>query len=181
MIKKLLPVLLILIGGGAGIAAGLVLQPAPEPEIMEAADGEEAMSEDHMNEPVVPEPVEKVVDTSSDDPEHPGESLFEYAEMSNQFVVPIVRSDVVTALVVMTLSLEVQPGSTDLVYSIEPRLRDAFLQAMFDHAAAGGFSGAFANNHNLSILKRLLRQKAYGVLGPLVNDILISDIARQDI
>lgn len=178
MIKKILPVLLIVIGGGAGVAAGLVLQPEPELEIAEGAAAEETDQE--AKEPVVPEPVEQVVDTSGDDPESPGESIFEYAEMSNQFVVPIVRSDVVTALVVMNLTLEVQPGASDLVYSIEPRLRDAFLQGMFDHAAAGGFNGAFANNHNLSKLKRLLRKRAYDVLGSLVNDILISDIARQD-
>ena len=104
----------------------------------------------------------------------------EYVKLNNQFVIPVVESGQVAALVVVSLSLEVTTGSTETVFAREPKLRDVFLQVLFDHANAGGFRGSFTDGSNLIVLRQALKEVAVQVLGDMVNDILIVDIARQD-
>jgi hypothetical protein len=167
MLGKLLPILLALIGLGGGVGAGLVLRPAPAPEDHAADAGAEPAAEgDHA-------------DAEGEDGE-PDEGAPEYVKLNNQFVVPVVEKGRVAALVVLSLSLEVDPGSTEAVYLREPKLRDVFLQVMFDHANTGGFSGSFTDGSNLVVLRTSLKEAAAQVLGPLVTDVLITDIARQD-
>ncbi|MEP2731330.1 flagellar basal body-associated FliL family protein, partial [Tateyamaria sp.] len=103
-----------------------------------------------------------------------------YVKMSNQFVVPIVDGDSVKGLVVMSLTLEVIAGQKDAVYTREPKLRDSFLQVMFDHANIGGFDGAFTNASNLAVLRGALLEVSQKVMGKQVTDVLIVEIARQD-
>ena len=71
-------------------------------------------------------------------------------------------------------------GSDAEVYKLEPKLRDEFLQVMFDHANSGGFSGSFTDGANLLLLRKALLESAKGVLRELVSDVLIIDIVRQD-
>ena len=80
----------------------------------------------------------------------------------------------------MSLSLEVQPGSEDAIYSREPKLRDALLRVLFDHAFIGGFDGTFTESSRLTALKVALLEAAQSVLGDLVSDSLITDIVRQE-
>lgn len=104
----------------------------------------------------------------------------EYVKLNNQFVIPVVEAGQVSALVVVSLSLEVTAGSTETVFAREPKLRDVFLQVMFDHANAGGFRGSFTDGSNLVVLRQALKEVAMQVLGDMVSDVLIVDIARQD-
>ena len=96
-------------------------------------------------------------------------------------VIPVMQGGKVAAMVVLALSLEVSTGSTEAVYAREPKLRDQFLQVLFDHANTGGFAGSFTDASNLILLRKALLEAAQAVLGQeLVRDVLISDIARQD-
>ncbi|QYK41576.1 MAG: flagellar basal body-associated FliL family protein [Paracoccaceae bacterium] len=148
--RGLVPFALGLIGIAAGGGAGLALRPSPDA-------GEQILA-------AAPEP--------SAQPE--------YVKLSNQFVIPVLEGGRVSAMVILSLSLEVAPGSTEAVYAREPKLRDAFLQVLFDHANAGGFRGSFTDGSNLIILRVALRETAARVLGSLATDVLISDIVRQD-
>ena len=105
----------------------------------------------------------------------------EYVKLNNQFVVPVVNDDRVDALVVMSLSLELEPGQRETVYAREPKLRDVFLQVLFDHANMGGFQGNFTSGSNLEILRKSLTEAAQNILGPIVKGVLIFDLARQDV
>ena len=118
---------------------------------------------------------------AEDSPVMPGsDENLEYVRLNNQFVVPVVRDAAVRSLVVMSLTVEVDAGQAEFVFSREPRLRDALLRAMFSHANAGGFDGAFTSPSALNPLRSSLRDAAYDVLGDVVNDVLIVDIVRQD-
>ena len=153
---RLLPVLFALFGLLAGVGGGLMLRPPPEP----------MAEEDGAATPPAPQRVE--------DPS------VEFVRLSNQFVVPVVTEARVSALVVLSLSIEVPPGGGERVYAAEPRLRDAFLQVLFDHANAGGFGGAFTAASSMNALRTALREAAAGVLGPVARDVLIVEILRQD-
>ena len=154
MIRKILPVLLGLFGLMIGVGAGYFLRPAAEPG---AAPTEAAV-------PAVPGPLLER----------------EYVKLSNQFIVPVLDKGKVVSMVILSLSLEVSKGATSKVYDVEPKLRDAFLQVMFDHANAGGFNGAYTDGANLVLLRTALLEAANRVMGVLVSDVLIIDIVRQD-
>lgn len=172
MIKKLLPIILALVGTGAGVGAGLMLMPEPEPEEHAMAEGavECIQPETHMDAEHAAAPEEE---------EGPPVGK-EYVKLNNQFVVPVMTPDRVQSLVVASLSVEVSTGSTEVVYQREPKLRDAFLQVLFDHANIGGFSGTFTTGDRMRVLRGALMDAARAVLGPDVSDVLITEIARQD-
>ncbi len=166
MIRKLIPVLLALLGLGVGIGAGLFLRAPPEP--MATGDhAAHATDGDHGVKAETEVPI---------DPE----MMPDYVKMNNQFIVPILDDGRIVAMVVLSLSLEVKQGSTDDVFAREPKLRDVFLQVMFDHANAGGFLGSFTDAANLVQLRSALLEAAKSTLGEIVSDVLIVDIVRQD-
>lgn len=142
--------ILALIGLGAGVGAGVFLRPSKDHSHTEPAATEEAAAKS------------------------------DFVKLNNQFVIPVVEGGRVVSLVIMSLSVEVTLGSTEDVFSKEPKLRDAMLQIMFDHANAGGFKGVFTDGANLTLLRRALTESAQKILGDIVKDVLISDLARQD-
>ncbi|MEM6309052.1 MAG: flagellar basal body-associated FliL family protein [Pseudomonadota bacterium] len=162
MLNKILPLVFLLIGVGAGVGAGVFLRPEPEEPMIAKEDESEKVTIE--------------ADMAQSEPELPRE----YVKMNNQFVVPVVNADSVQALVVLSLSLEVPAGQKDAIYSREPKLRDSFLQVMFDHANLGGFDGEFTNANNLDVLRNALREVAQKDMGDQISDVLIVEIARQD-
>lgn len=165
MRSLLLPALLILAGLGGGIGAGLVLAPDKAAEDVDGA----------ALPPECPAPGSASYAAAPDD------APTEFVKFSNQFMVPVLERDVVESMVVLSISVEVAEGSAERVYTREPRLRDAFLRVLFDHAQAGGFTGNFMNSVGLDTLRSALRETATGVSGPDVRDVLIVDLVKQDI
>lgn len=172
MKKILLPLILLLIGVGGGVGAGLMLVPdEPNPAEMLAANPCGDPQTDAHSEPAH----EVAVD------DHGDPIANEYAKLNNQFIIPIVEDGAVSSLVVIALNIEVGPGQKDGVFLAEPKLRDAFLQAMFDHANIGGFSGNFTSAQNLRPLREDLVRRAKTIIPNIVKDVLIMDIVRQDV
>ena len=170
--KKLIPFVFLLAGLGGGISAGMFLAPSGAPK-------EAAKQEKSEAEPKKPE--EKSAKPNSDKTgKKAGLSEFEYLKLTKQFVVPVVESDRIAALVTMSLSLEITPGMTEAFYAYEPKLRDGFLQVMFDHANTGGFDGAFTDSDNLNVLRKALLEVARKDLGDDVSEVLIMSVNRQD-
>ena len=167
MIKAILPVILAVAGTGAGVATGLALRSPPAVE--------------HQAETHEPSDIEASHDADTPERHDQDSSEREYVKLNNQFVVPVVRHDQVSALIVIALSVEVGAGQKDEIYLREPRLRDSFLQVLFDHANMGGFSGEFTNANTLDMLREALRDVAQRDMGDMVSDVLIIDITRQDI
>lgn len=167
MKKLLLPIILLLLGVGGGVGAGLFLAPPPE-DLTDLATNPCGDAGEHT--------VAEVKDQTAEE-----ESTNEYAKLSNQFVVPIVIEGEVSSLVVVSLSVEVSAGNKEPIFLAEPKLRDAFLQAMFDHANIGGFSGNFTSAQNLRPLREDLSRLARSIVPGVAKDVLITDILRQDV
>lgn len=159
--RKLIPLIFALVGAAIGIGAAAILSP---PKAKDCAT-------ETSDCPAVEAKPEKA--KSDAEPE--------YVKLNNQFVVPVIVDDLVESLIVLSLSLEVDEGHSEEIYAREPKLRDTFLQTLFDFAHIGGFNGAFANSANLERLKRDLTAQAVGIAGPSVHSVLIIDIVRQDI
>jgi flagellar protein FliL len=191
MKKMLLPLILLLLGVGGGVGAGIFLAPpaaemaaatgpcgdmpmtemaaAPEMQAAEGAD-HAAPEGGHSAEGEAAEPVDAGASTG-----------FEYVRMNNQFVVPVVEDGAVRSMVVLTLSVEVTIGTQNAVFTYEPKMRDVFLQVLFDHANAGGFDGQFTSADNMRTLRRALRLAGQEAVGEQVHNVLITDIVRQDV
>jgi hypothetical protein len=179
--RKLIPVLLALIGLAVGGGAGFFLRPAPDAANPEVGGHETANPEAANPAGATADPhAAGATGGEADGAEAAPEAQPEYVKLSNQFVVPIVADGRVNAMVIMALSVEVTPGSTEAVYAKEPKLRDALLQVLFDHANAGGFRGSFTDGANLTLLRKALLEVAQSTMGEMVTDVLIADIARQD-
>lgn len=186
--RRILPILLGLVGLAGGAGAGLVLRPHAPPV------GEAPSSGDQPGSDPVAAPAAQAAATPEDDgapaaptgvgAAHTGpegqEPAPAYVRLNNQFIVPVIENGRISATVVLSLSLEVPEGTAETVYAREPRLRDAFLRVLFDHANAGGFRGVFTDGANLLILRRALTEAARKVLGDTVSDVLIADLVRQD-
>lgn len=179
--KKLIPLVFLFVGIGAGVGAGIFLRPhaAEQPAGAATSPHGEASEEDAAN---------TADDHSAEKSKPHGEteaeataSTNEYAKLNNQFVIPLIEGEKVTALVVLALSVEVPEGQTAAVYLREPKLRDSFLQVLFDHANMGGFEGNFTNAQVLGRLRAALKEVGQKDLGEdLIKDVLIIEIARQD-
>ncbi len=163
---KIIPIIMVVLGISGGIGAGLALRPAPAEYSEMPNPCGEVTSQTHASG------AEKMAEEPSD---------LEYVKLNNQFVVPVVSTNRVDALIVVSLSVEVPQGRKEEIYAREPKLRDAFLQVFFDHANMGGFKGTFTNSNNMDILRRALLETAHDIGGDLITDVLIMDIARQDV
>lgn len=159
--KRLLPLLLALLGLGAGVGAGVALKPADGVAANPCGETETA--------PGAPEFKSA-----------PAVLAHDYVKLNNQFIVPVLNDGRIKALVVLTLSLEVVKGGSEQVFAREPKLRDAFLRVLIDHANAGGFDGEFTSNGNMAHLRDALNNSAKAVMKDVVTEVLIVDIVRQD-
>lgn len=168
MMGKLIPVLLALVGLAVGVGAGMIFRPDAQETSMINPCGEE---------------YEKLGGKSDEpgDSENADTSDVVYVKLNNQFVVPVVFHGNVKSLVVLSLTLEVSASSQDQIYQHEPKLRDAFLQVLFEHANSGGFDGAFTSGRNMSLLRDALLEVATKTFGNRIRDILIVDLVRQDV
>ena len=163
MKKILLPILLAILGTSGGAGAGFFLRPPPEVPDVSLTETSETFEADEIEE-TEPEPTD-----------------VEYAKLNNQFVVPVVHDGRMQSLVIMTLSLEVTTGGKTSIFEVEPKLRDAFFTALIEHANIGGFDGNFTNSANMRSLREALFDASQEVVGSIVQDVLILDIARQDV
>lgn len=158
MIRLVLPILALLAGAAGGIAAGYHFAPDAPTD----ADAD------------VPTDAEKEGEAEA--------GATEFADLQNQFVVPLVENGRVVSLVVLSLTVEVPAGETTAVLDREPKLRDVLLQVMFAHAGTGGFSDDFTSARQLSALRQNLREAARAILEPrIVRDVLILEIVRQEV
>lgn len=167
--RKLLPILLAMLGLAAGAGTGFFLRPAPAKKPPKAA----------------PASAKHATSAAPATSAHPAgtkaSSQHDYAKLANQFVVPLVTGGKVHALVVLSLSLEVERGTTSQVYAVEPRIRDAFLQTLFDYANSGGFAGNYTEGSAMQVLHDALLETARKIIGPIVSDVLVTNIVRQDV
>ena len=161
---KILALILILLGVATGVAAGLVAKVFSAAVDQKIAIELEPSRSDHRMESQTVGSSKKQV----------------YVKLNNQFIIPLLEETSVNGLVAMSVSLELDYGYKEMVYSLEPKLRDAFLQILFDHANIGGFDGQFTDSINLDILRNNMFDAAKIILGDKVTDVFITDIARQD-
>ena len=158
--RRLLPLVLALLGLAVGLGAGIALQPEPEdPPTVTAED-----------------------DTPAAEPPRyrPAPAETEVLRLPSQFLIPLISGGQVQAMVIVGLALELLPDHPIDLSRHEPRLRAMVLQLLFDHANDGGFDGVFTRGEQLLDLRRVLTEALRAEFGESVHDVLIIDLVRQD-
>lgn len=168
---KIVAILLPVVGIVAGGAAGYFTRPAPVALPDPAAT---AIDADTPGEDSAPEGSIRSSEGYSGDET-------DFVSLSNQFVIPVLEEGHLIEMMILTLSVETEAGTTETIYSREPKLRDALLRVLFDHASVGGFDGNFLSSAHVAGLRRALREVAIGTVGSSVKDVLIMDMVKQPI
>ncbi|TVQ54499.1 MAG: flagellar basal body-associated protein FliL [Rhodobacteraceae bacterium] len=169
----LLPAALSIVGLLGGAGAGWYMRPAPPipPEPCFDETGAELAAEVCA--------ARRETEALTKTPTEAGDSGA-FVKLDRQFIVPVVSEDRVASMMVLTINLEVEPRGVEPVLALEPKLRDALLRAMFDHAYTGGFSGDFTAEPVMRELRGNLLLAARRVAGADVRNVLVADIIRQD-
>ncbi len=165
MLKKIMPLLALILGLAGGGAAAIFLAPPPDDQPMS------------QNEATTPHAQSE---TSSDDLQDGASDSFEIVKLPSQFVVPVIMDNRVRAMVILTVALEVEVGQGDRVRALEPKLRDEFLAELFSLAALDGFKDEMISRKTLELVKRALSVRSSEVLGLQNVNVLVTDMARQD-
>ena len=153
--KLILPIILILLGSVLGAGTGIYMRLSSQPEDAMMME-KEAKGEDE----------EKIT--------------YDFVDLGKQFVVPVMDADSVTALVVLSIFVEVDPVAADKVRNNEPKIRDTVLQVLFRHAQSGGFEGAFTTGQPMRDLRMALSEAVTKIVGDGAKGVLVTDVVRQD-
>ncbi|MCP1336827.1 flagellar basal body-associated FliL family protein [Futiania mangrovi] len=154
-------------GALGGAVAGQMLRPPPA-----SPAGDHAAAPDSHALPAAAAPALPAA--------APAEPAGEFVKLSRQFIVPLARGGYVRGHVIAEIHLEVTPGSSERVFAMEPKLRDAFLSRLHGLAAEGAFDGDLARNGALGQMREGLTQDAQTLLGGDVRRVLVADLMRQD-
>lgn len=180
MIRKLLPILLALLGFLGGAAAGDILKSNSEGSagtVVEApAPGDNGEVEVNAESGAVAES-HKATDPKNNNSGDTGELT--WFKFPQQFFVPILHDGQLDSTMIISLSVEIPASINETVYARELKLRDALLRQLLIHANTGGFNGNFTSEPQLRRLRAELVSTAKAIV-PEITDILIGDIARQD-
>ena len=151
--KKLFPILLIIIAIAGGGAAGFFLKPAPEVKEPDSKD-------EHVDESDVEERT--------------------YVKIGRQTIIPVVNEGETQALMLFELAVDVPAGLSANVHEMEPRLRDAFLRELFQMSYTGAFMTNFTDDRVIEELRKNLTRAAQEHIGSKESEVLILDVMRQE-
>lgn len=184
MVKKILMILVPLLAFVAGAVGGDMLHAA-KPAAEGAAPGngtaeapEAAAGDTHPPEKGAKAEAAAGHGAASEGAE--GDAALDWFKFPSQFFVPILRNGTPTAIMVLSLTVEMPASARAEIEAQEHRLRDALLNALMIEANTGGFDGNFTSDPAQQRLRAALLAAAQKASGAKVERILIEDIGRQE-
>lgn len=169
--KKIIAIVLVLVGIAGGGAAGLMLKPS-SPVSEDADTPTEKMAEKDATS-------EEASDEVSED--GPVEAVT-YVKVGRQTIIPVLDKGETKALMLFELAVDVTSGQGARAQEMEPRLRDAFLRELFQMSYTGAFDETFTEDRIIDELRRNLVRAAQKHLGKkAVKDVLILNVMRQNL
>ncbi|SHH64215.1 flagellar basal body-associated FliL family protein [Marivita hallyeonensis] len=169
MLKKILPLISLLIGLGGGVGAAMVLAPDKQDDTHHEEQSADAEHEDSEHEQ----------EAESDGEPAPGSA--EIVKLPNQFVIPVIVHNRVRSMLILAVAIEIDPAQADTVRSLEPKMRDIFLEELFNLAALDGFKDDLITKKTLDLVRSTLTARARALLQTDDVSVLITDMARQDV
>lgn len=103
-----------------------------------------------------------------------------YFKFSREFIVPIMDEKRVRSLVILNINLEADSSMSDLLFSMEPKLRDNIMTSLISISSDGHTFQNFNEVESYEAIRTTVLKNVSEITGPGINNILILDIARQD-
>lgn len=153
-------------------------KPAKDSHGEKKDDGHaEKKKDDHGKKP------EKKKDSHGSD-DHGGdsaESEVYYFKFTREFVVPIIREGRVHSLIILNLNLEADGSIASNLQSMEPKLRDNIMTSLITLSNDGTTFESITSVENYELIRSTVMDNLQSVVASGINNVLIVDMAKQDI
>jgi flagellar FliL protein len=110
-----------------------------------------------------------------------GGSALHFYRFSREFVVPMLENGRVSSLVILNISLEIDPAISTRLFSIEPALRDSIMTTLIALSNDGRTFESITKLENYESLRAMVLMNLQTVVPDGIHNVLIMDMARQDI
>jgi flagellar protein FliL len=104
-----------------------------------------------------------------------------YDKFSREFVVPMIEDDRVQSLVILNLNLEVDTDISQELFSKEPVLRDNIMTTLVKLSSGGRTLNSITDVDNYETLRAMILTNLQNEIPEGIRNVLILDMARQDL
>lgn len=104
-----------------------------------------------------------------------------YYKFSREFIVPIMRENRVDSLIILNINLEVDSAVFDDLFSMDPKLRDNIMTTLIKLSNDGTTFESFAEVQSYETIRSMIALNLKNVVASGINNVLILDMAKQDL
>jgi flagellar basal body-associated protein FliL len=104
-----------------------------------------------------------------------------YYKFTREFVVPIIRNGKVSSLVILNLNLEADAAISQKLFEMEPKLRDNIMTTLITLSNDGTTFESMTSVENYETIRSMVLQNLKSVIASGINNVLIVDLAKQDL
>lgn len=104
-----------------------------------------------------------------------------YYKFTREFVVPIIRNGKVSSLVILNLNLEADAEISQKLFEMEPKLRDNIMTTLITLSNDGTTFESMTSVENYETIRSMVLQNLKSVIASGINNVLIVDLAKQDL
>lgn len=104
-----------------------------------------------------------------------------YFKFSREFVVPVVSQGRVTSLVILNLNLEADANMSQKLFEMEPKLRDNIMTTLITISNDGKTFESMTDVENYESIRSMVMMNLKSVMSTGVHNVLIVDLAKQDL
>ncbi|MEM5518849.1 flagellar basal body-associated FliL family protein [Henriciella sp. AS95] len=178
IIPAIIAALFIVIGG----AAGFFLKSSGSADASaSAASGHEEKSSGHGEKKDDGHGAEKKEKGGHGEEAKGGSGDVTYYRFTREFVVPIISDERVDSLVILNLNLEVDSAVSDKLFSMEPKLRDNIMTTLIKLSNDGHTLHSLTDVENYESIRSLILANLQDVISDGIRNVLILDMAKQDL
>ena len=104
-----------------------------------------------------------------------------YFKFSREFVVPVVSQGRVTSLVILNLNLEADASMSQKLFEMEPKLRDNIMTTLITISNDGKTFESMTDVENYETIRSMVMMNLQSVMATGIHNVLIVDLAKQDL
>lgn len=108
-------------------------------------------------------------------------SALTYYRFSREFIVPLIDNGRVSSLVILNINLELDSAASQNLFSMEPALRDNIMTTLITLSNDGRTFESISSIENYESLRAMILMNLKKLAPTGINNVLILDMARQDI
>lgn len=164
--KNIITPIIVIIAAIGGSFIANMLKPAPAAAV-------EAGGDDHAED-------SHDAGHGDDDYDKPSDSDNAFFDFSREFVIPLLSDGQVTSLVIINISLEVDPSLSSKLFGMEPKLRDNIMTSLISLTNDDKTFQELTTVRNYETIRSYVLSKLRESVSSEIINVLIMDIAKQD-